>query len=120
MSNFNRFIDRLCNDTAVYWENLGPDGYGGILYGSPEEIDCRWVESKELVLDENGREVVSNANVLVKKDLTEGGFLYHGTLNDLDSDEQEDPKKKHTAYQILRFIKIPSINKKVYKRKAFL
>jgi hypothetical protein len=119
MSDFNRYIERLCNDTAVYWENIGPDGYGGNEYKEPVEIDCRWSDEKELIKSGDGREVISQANLLVVQDLKEGSMVYHGTLSDLDSDQQDSPKKTD-AYQILRFTKVPSINGRSYKRKAYL
>ena len=119
MSDFDKYIERLCNDTVVYWENIGPDGYGGNEFKEPVEINCRWSDEKEFIKSGNGREIISQASLLVPQDLEEGSMVHHGILNDLDSDQQDNPKEI-SAYQILRFTKIPSINGRSYKRKAYL
>lgn len=114
------YIKRLCKHTAVYWEPTGSDGYGYNTYSNAKEIKCRWSEEKELIKDNQGKEIISNANVLTLIDLKEDGMLYWGNLNDLDSSQQDDPKTVEGAYTIIRFTKVPDISGKNYKRKAFL
>jgi len=120
-------IDRMCKQTAVYWGAPVNDGYGGKTFGSmyPIEIDCRWEDKVQLVSmigdDRKTVEVVSNAQVFVTQDLDEGGWLFLGTLDDLDSDEEEDPMKADGAYEIKRFDKSPQLHSTSdFIRKAYL
>lgn len=119
MSNWNNFIKRMCQQKAVYWKPDGYDGRGGYTFDKPVEIDCRWNDTREILQDNNGDEIVTNAEVLVLQDVEEKGMLKLGTLDDLNSFEETDPVKTG-AYEIKRFRKIPSIDGKNFKRKAFL
>ena len=105
---------------AVYWEPIGSDGRGHTTYANAKQIKCRWTEETELIKDNQGKEIVSNANVLVLVDLKEDGMLYKGTLNNLDSSQQDNPKTVQRAYTIMRSTKVPDISGKNYKRKVFL
>jgi hypothetical protein len=116
-------IARACKQTAVYWGDPTPDGYGGRTFGSkyPEEIYCRWEERKELIKDAQGNEVVSHARVFVTEDVDEGGCLFLGTLDDLDSDAEENPMKADGTYEILKFNKIPALGSTLeFTRVAYL
>ncbi len=119
MSNFGSFIQRMLIHKAVYWQRTGPDGHGGSEYADPIEIDCRWDEIKELIQAENGREITSNAQVLVNQDMSENDMLYFGELSELDSDQEDDPDSAG-AYRIKSFRKIASINGRFYKKMAYL
>ncbi len=116
---FDTFIKRMCNQTAVHWQRTGSDGHGGSEYADPVEIDCRWDEVRELILSENGREIVSDAQVLVTQDISENDMLYLGSLDDLDSGQQADPNEAK-AHKVRRFRKIPTIDGRYYKRIAYL
>lgn len=118
MGDFNRFLKRVCKQTAVYWERTGSNGYQD-TYADPVEIDCRWSERTEVITDYQGREVISNAQVLVLEDLVDFSMLKLCTLNDLDSSEGDDPKAAG-ARKILRRHKIPTIDGQDYKRMVFL
>ena len=123
-----KFIQKVCVQTAVYWGNPQPDGYGGITFDDPVEISCRWdcKRRKEIpslmVVSGGGTEmIVSIAEVLVTQDVDVGGYLYLGDLDDLDSSEQDDPKSVEGAYEIRRFDKIPMIKSTTeFVRKAYL
>ncbi|MBU0778220.1 glycoside hydrolase [Patescibacteria group bacterium] len=60
-----KFIEKVCAQTAVYWGNPHPDGYGGTLYDDPVEVHCRWDEKINVVKDRDGKEVVSKARLLM-------------------------------------------------------
>lgn len=120
-------INRMCTQTAVYWGAPADDGYGGKTFGSmyPIEIDCRWEDKVQLIsmLGEARKsvEVTSKAQVFVTQDLDEGGWLYLGTLDDLDSDAEEDPMKADGAYEIKRFDKSAALRStSEFVRKAYL
>lgn len=114
------FPDRNLNQTAVYWRSPTPDGMGGFTYDDPEEIDCRWTASTQVITASNGDQVVCRAEVQVDQDLDEQGLLYLGTLDDLESSEEEDPSTVDAAYSIRRFDKIPGIRADRFFRKAYL
>lgn len=109
MGSFGNFVKRMCKQTAVYWQCTGSDGRGGYTYGDPQEIKCRWAEKNELVRNNEGEQVVSNAEILTTRTLSSEGMLYKGTLSDLDSSQQDDPETVQGAYKILRTNKIPTI-----------
>lgn len=78
----------------------------------PIEIDCRWDDTQETFVDSGGREAVSRASVAVDQQLVMGGFLFRGTLLDLDGvlDVPND------AFEIRRVIEIPNLkNTEVYR-----
>ena len=81
--SIQKFIEKVCVQTAVYWGDPTPDGYGGKTYSDPVEIPCRWEDTLEVIKDERGEEIICKAKVLVTQDLEEGGMLYLGTLEDL-------------------------------------
>ena len=81
--SIQKFIEKVCVQTAVYWGDPTPDGYGGKTYSDPVEIPCRWEDTLEVIKDKRGEEIICKAKVLVTQDLEEGGMLCLGTLEDL-------------------------------------
>jgi len=103
-----KFLQKdVCVQTAVYWGNPQPDGYGGISYDPPVEIKCRWDEKVQLVRDDRGKEVVSKAEVLVLQDVDPDGMLYLGSLTDLSSGVLDSPEQVDGAWKILSMSKAP-------------
>jgi len=113
-----QFITRACTQTVVYWGDPTPDGEFGSAY--PEEISCRWEARTEVISDGQGNQIISRARVYVTEDVEEEGWLFLGTLDDLDSDAEEDPMKADSAYKIKRFDKTPSIRGDDFVRIAYL
>ena len=118
----DQLIIRACKQTAVYWGDPTPDGYGGWTFGSeyPIEIKCRWEARTEVISDGQGNEIISRARVYVTEDVEEEGWLFLGTLDDLDSAEEEDPMEASGAYKIKRFDKTPTLRGDAYVRIAYL
>ena len=79
------FIKSITKQTAVYWGNPISDGMGGYTYDSPIEIKVRWDEKVRIITDPAGREITTVASVMLSEDLDIEGYLYLGTLNDLES-----------------------------------
>ena len=106
-----RFVQSVCVQTAVYWGNPQPDGYGGKTYDDPVEISCRWDEKIQVITKQligtQGEEVISKAEILLTQDVDENGLLYLGVLDDLDSASEDDPATLENAWRILRFDKTP-------------
>jgi len=115
----DKFIEKVCVQTAVYWGGASPDGYGGETFSEVEEIDCRWEDKEELTHRDNGQEFISKAEVMVTRDLDVGGWLYLGTLDELDSNP--DPREVDGAFIIGRFDRIPMIfSTTIFVRKAYV
>lgn len=108
----------VCIQTAVYWGNPQPDGFGKISYNDPVEIKVRWDEKTQFVRDDKGKEITSKAEVIVLQDLEVDGLLYLGEIADLNS--SGDPPVSE-AWKIIRSDKSPTFGKtNVFVRTVYL
>lgn len=121
------FLEKTCNQTAVYWGNPVNDGEGGFVFDIPIEIKCRWEERNEIFVAPNGDEAVAKSVVFVLQDIDQNGYLYLGTLDELyDSFESslgglDNPKEIENAQIIRRFDKTPALGSTTeFLRKAYL
>lgn len=124
-----RFIQKVCVQTAVYWGNPKDDGYGGFTFDDPVNISCRWEDKIQIVSTMDGQETSSDSEVLVTEDLDYNGYLYLGTLEELLEDYTEEelanPMNVPTAKAIISKSKIPMIKSTkefvriVYLRRKF-
>jgi hypothetical protein len=111
------FIKKVCVQTAVYWGNPKSNGTGGNTYDTPIEIKCRWDYKTRMVLGANGLQINTDVDVLVTVDLVLGGFLFLGTLEDLDDSSipldsgqtYPTPDQVEKAYGILTVSKVSMI-----------
>lgn len=103
-----KFIESVCVQTAVYWGNPQPDGFGGMTYDDPEEIGVRWHEQTEVITDAQGNEIISKAKILTPLDLDEQGVLLLGEItSEMTEAERANPFLLKGAYKIKRFDRIP-------------
>jgi hypothetical protein len=109
-------------DTIVYWDvadSLNADGTTAFL--PPVEIGCTWKGDRRMIKDFWEKEVASRAHVYVDVDLIEKAMIYHGKISDLSDAQLADPRLVPDAYEVLRFMKTPSLGvRNSYDRKAFL
>lgn len=98
---------------ATYWAAT-PDGFGGNTFGEPTEIKCRWEDSVEETIDNNGNKIISRSKVFLASDVAVGGYLYLG------SSEGADPTLISDTFPIRRFDKTPDIRNASYLRRAIL
>ncbi|MGD9163061.1 MAG: hypothetical protein PVG39_31945 [Desulfobacteraceae bacterium] len=116
----DKFIEKVCVQTAVYWGNPQPDGYGGETFDTPVEINCRWEDKEELSRQDIARDFISKSEILLTQDVNVGGWLYLGELTDLDSNP-DNPREIEGAYIIGRFDKVPMIfSTTIFVRKAYV
>lgn len=128
-----KFIKSVCVQTAVYWGNPQPDGYGGVTFDEARELSppngVRWEDKWQLITTKEGNEIVSRSEVLVTEDLDDEGYLMLGTLSDLlvytegpaDRVEDINPRIVTNAYQIKGRTKVPMIKSKAeFVRKVYL
>ena len=105
--SIEKFIRRVCVQTAVYWGNPRNDGMGGKTYDSPVEIPVRWDDKQQLIAGSNGKEITSDATVLVTQDLDQEGLLWLGFLQELNSNSNPP----EDAREIKGREKVPMIRK---------
>jgi hypothetical protein len=114
------FPNNQLNQMCVYWGSPVNDGYGSYTYSDPIELKCRWIEGTELIRNSEGNEIVSTTQVVVSQDVEENGYLYLGSLDDLDSDEGDNPKLVDSAFPIIKFHKTPTLKGNVFYREVYL
>ena len=121
-----KFIKTVCVQTAVYWGNPVADGYGGFTFDDPVEIKCRWEDKALIITDSTGIERMTDAQIMVTQDLDVLGFLYLGTMDEVESmfesgEQDFDPMKVDGARQNLAFEKVPMIKStKVFVRQVYV
>jgi hypothetical protein len=132
MGGLQSMISRNLPQTAVYWGNPHNDGYGGMAYDDPVEINCRWEDKQQILGTITGNQIigfqsVSRAIVYVDQDLDVDGIMMLGELTDLEDSEGDssgeyyDPAQLTNTYIIKRFEKAPALNSTTdFNRKAFL
>lgn len=92
---------------AVYWAPGSLDVYGKTSFSEPVEIDCRWDENFEKMMDEVGEEFVSKAEVMTDRDCKVGGYLM---LGELESGIPSDPEDEREAFMIRSKKNTPSVD----------
>ena len=103
------FISRLLSQTLVYWANPVNDGYGHSTFDDPTEISGRCEYKKELVRNNSGNEVLGKARIFLEQEVSEGEYLYLGSLEDSDMDSSPDPLEVEGAMQVIAFEKMPRL-----------
>ncbi len=56
-------MNKFLNQTAKLYSNSGWDAYGNPKPDSVKDIKVRWQESRRLILDKEGREIISEIKV---------------------------------------------------------
>jgi hypothetical protein len=107
-------VAKFCVQTCVYWECLGPDGFGGQSFSEPVELSCRWDGIQELNIDDTKQspaaEIISNAKVLLTQDVKLSSYLWLGFIANLPT-EIDNPVQIPQAYQVTKFVKTPMVRK---------
>jgi hypothetical protein len=111
---------KFLKQTCCYWGGPVPDGYGGFTFADPVEIPCRWTDSVQVISDGKGNDVICKSVVMVDRDLAELGMLFLGTLDDLDSAQEDDPVSIEHCYSVKRFDRIPMLKGSPFLRVAYL
>jgi len=122
---------RSLKQTAVYWPPAGGDDYdqdapyddfGRPVIGChPVEIKCRWEDTQEEIRRPDGSIIVSKSKVIVDQDVAMGGLLIIGTIDDLPGyTETTDLQSDLGAFEIVKFVKIPTLKADQFFRVAYL
>jgi len=100
---------------CVYWGSPVANNNGGWTFATPIEIDCRWDEKQEMKEGFYGNRVTSQASVLVNIDIDRHGYMYNGTLAQLQAYatangyDYTKPQEIPTAFVVIQFEKIPMV-----------
>lgn len=94
---------RNMTQVATYWPPGANDGFGGVSYGAPVAIKCRWQDKAELFRDAEGQELTSSAVVYVDRPLEAKGYLFEGDSTDAD------PLSVDGAREVRQIGKSPSL-----------
>jgi hypothetical protein len=106
---------------ATYWAPGANDGFGGVAYGAPVAIMCRWQDVAALVRSAQGQEVASSATVYVDRALLPAGYLALGDhTGEVDSDGMLDPLEVEGAKSIIQVGTSPSLDVALVLNKVWL
>lgn len=114
-------ITKILKQTCVYWppsDSADFDDYGQPVAGQPVELNCRWSDEAEEIINPDGTALTSNTKVMVSSDVKPGGVLMLGTLEDVE--DLITPKNNIGAYEILSFRKVPNFRCTEFMRIARL
>ena len=117
--SINNFLNRSYNQTAVYWGTPAVDGFNRMTFADPVEVACRWELVDEIIRDKKTTEELKRAHVWLPQSVDMEGYLYLGTLDDLDSNP-DDPITIAGADKIRSVRKIPTLNNEVTLYRANL
>jgi hypothetical protein len=112
-------LERKLKQKCVYWAVNTFDEFGKITFEEPVEISCRWEDNVVLFVDSTGESRPSKAIVYLVTDTDLTGWLWKGTLVELDSD-YNDPRELKDAQEIKGRGKIPSLNNENVLRVVYL
>lgn len=114
------FIKKVCVQTAIYWGNPQPDGYGGYIYDAPVEIKCRWEDSSDVINTHfEGLESNNKSEIMLTQNVDVEGYLYLGSLTDTfdtgtDLTKPSTVKGAHLIYSVSRVPLFASTKEFVY------
>lgn len=80
----------LRTETATYWEPGAPDGFGGYTWTAPVQLQVRWQDQQERLVDTDGKEFVSRAIIYGDTKLNKNGFIYRGVSAEANPHNQEE------------------------------
>lgn len=110
-------IDKICKQTAVYWNPQGLDAYGQPMYSIPVEVSCRWEDKSEEYIAEDGTRQVSKSIIYILADISIGALLMLGDLDNVT--DYVNPKNNSGVIEARGFDKIPNFRATQYLRKVY-
>ena len=109
-----KFIDRVCVQTAIYWEPGETDQYGQMKFKDPVEVRVRWDGLTEVLSTNNGQQFISAAQIMSPTKLAEKGLLRLGKFEDIpdqtwinQSGGNLDPTQIPDTYEIKKVQETP-------------
>lgn len=94
---------------AVLWRAAGNDREGNVVVYDPVEIDVRWEETRQDVLNPfSGEMVTKTANVVVDQEIAIGSIMWLGELADVPASGD--------FRQVIEYRETPNWNKTLIRR----
>lgn len=106
------FIRKVCVQDIVYWEFDGKDAYSTPQFKDPVDRKARWDEHTEVISDSNGKEYLSNAQLLVPEDMEEQSYVWLGTVADLPAGA--DPLNLDDAFEVKKMDRHPTFRSSTF------
>lgn len=130
------WLSRLLDEETVYWPPPKNNGKGGFIWEFPIQVLTRWQYSRRRTTGPEARYLVSgtklimNTSVWSEYDFQPGGYLWKGTLKELQTIFDPDPVYALEGYevnvynlasQIMSVEKIRAVSSRIIAlRKAYL
>lgn len=100
--------------SATYWAPGAPDGFGGKSFSAPVTIKCRWTFKEDMIINDQGDEILSRGFLYSDTVIALGGYLYLGVS------ATADPTTIQDAFIALKKLDTPSLNNSQTLRKVFV
>lgn len=97
---------------AVLWARVGEDPYGEPKVAPPVELKVRWTWVQRQSLDPGGKTVVTDATVVLDRDVPMNSIMWEGRLEDW-ADGVE-------LYEVVSWRKTPGLKRGRFRRLAGL
>ena len=111
-------ITKMRVHEAYYWKKSGLTRTGSSIFNDAIKISCRWEDTQEEIVDNNGNKITSKSLVYVGNKLNIGDFLLLNT--DSNINVQADPQLLADAYEIVKFTRYPNLKGTEYLNIAYL
>lgn len=108
------YVTRNLKQTVTYWAPGGNDGFGGVAFDAPIQINGRWEDRTELYTDEQGNEQKARARIYVDQDVELRGYVFLGTST------STAPESVSGAYEIKDFRKTPNLAATIFERRILI
>jgi len=112
-----RIINKIRVMDAVYWPRKGFDKFGKPKFDYPQEIKCRWQDTAEEYIDDEGTRQASSAIVFAGFDIKPGDYLKKGKI---DMHTPDSPLGEDGAWEVVKFEKLPTLKADNFLRRAYL
>lgn len=112
------FVKKNLKQTAVYWPKESDDEYGAPTWADPMEIKCRWENTDDEFINTQGTTEKAKAKIYADRDLTLGGVLLLGTLDQVT--DYASPKDNDGAWEIKSVGRLPNLKGTKFLRTVYI
>lgn len=71
-------LEGKLNQVATYWAPGKKDPFGGKEWGVPQRIMVRWQDKQKLIRNKEGKEIVSETEIYMRKNINTEGRIARG------------------------------------------
>lgn len=110
IKGIEKLIQKFAVQTATYWRNAGPDGFGGYTFDDPIDILCRWEGKSEIKMTNTGQYYASAASLMTNHEIAVDDYVRLGSVTELTG-IITNPKAIEGAFAIIQVDKVPMVRK---------